>query len=88
MEKPKETIDMVLKLAGLTPSHLNYDAAVKFMEIRQKEEALARRERIATAVLTGVLVGTDGGEWSAPDASLHALRYADALIAALDKEAL
>jgi len=46
------------------------------------EERRARRERIATACLAGILAADDGGDVDV--AADWALRYADALIAVLD----
>lgn len=46
-----------------------------------------RRERIATAVLQGILAGLPDDALYLPERSaINALRHADALIAALDKE--
>ena len=50
---------------------------------REIEEKKARRERIATAILAGVVAGPIG--YAAKHPELLAIKHADALIAALDE---
>jgi len=54
------------------------------VELFSRVEKILRRERIATAVLGGLLARFP---WSSSSGAKAALAHADALIAALDKEA-
>lgn len=65
-------------------SQKDIDAAAE--SLRKKEQA-ARRESIAMAALQGILAGLpDHAPYHPGTAADYALRHADALIAALDKE--
>lgn len=57
--------------------------------VRAQERVADRRERIATAALTGLLaypIGPYSDEWPIKGCARRAVEYADALIAELDKE--
>ncbi len=65
-------------------SHADYEAAVARFQAAERVEAhRVRRERIATAVLTGFMSDTDW-DLSPEETAPRCLAYADALIAALD----
>jgi len=66
-------------------NHLDRDAIHAALEADARQWRRDRRERIATAAMQGLL-GNPQQDTFPPDTALIAIRYADALIAELDKE--